>query len=93
MRLNFTKKMRESGFWDDGKWKEYNDEGKSFEDVISDFLDEKLEFRFDCSYDISVEQAFESPGVDIYAIAISLAYCSNKEDVFSDSLLFITYSC
>ncbi len=89
----FENEMDKAGFWDGDRWNEYNEKGETFEDIASDVMSN---YDSECmwDYDVTHEQVFDSPGMNIYATAISIAFYSNEEnEVLSYSLLYTTYWC
>lgn len=88
----FEDEMEKAGFWDGDKWNEHNEEGEAFEDKVSEVL---MSYETDGLYDwdITYEQTFESPEMDVYVTAISVAFYSEKNMLSTYSLLYTTYSC
>lgn len=89
----FENEMDKAGFWDGDRWNEYNERGEAFENIASDVMSN---YDTECmwDWDITSEQVFESPGMDIFVTAISFAiYLDGKNEVLSYSLLYTTYSC
>lgn len=94
--INFRKwfedEMEKLGFWYGASWNECNEKGEAFENKIPEVL---MTYETDKIYslDITHEQAFESPGMDIYATSISIAFYSKETMLSTYSLLYITYRC
>lgn len=88
----FEDKMEKEGFWDGGRWSEYNEKLEAFEDKVSEVL---MSYETDGFYDwdITHEQTFESPGMNVYATAISVAFYSEENMLSTYSLLYTTYWC
>lgn len=88
----FENEMEKSGFWDGDRWNEYNEKGEAFENIASDVMSD---YNSECEWDwdITHEQIFESPGMDIYATAISVAFYSEENMLSTYSLLYTTYWC
>ena len=88
----FENEMEKEGFWDGDRWNEYNEKGEAFEDIASDVMSD---YNSECEWDWDIvhEHTFESPGMDIYAIAISVAFYSEKNMLSTYSLLYTTYCC
>ena len=89
----FENEMEKSGFWYGASWNEYNERREAFENIASDVMS-NFDSEYMWDYDIKHEQVFESPGMNIYATAISIAFYSSEEnEVLSYSLLYTTYWC
>ena len=88
----FEDKMEKEGFWDGDRWNEYNEKGEAFEDIASDVMSD---YNSECEWDWDIvhEHMFESPGIGIYATAISVAFYSEKSMLSTYSLLYTTYCC
>lgn len=88
----FEDEMEKAGFWDGDKWNEYNKKGEAFENKVSEVL---MSYETDGFYDwdITHEQTFDSPGMNIYATAISVAFYSEENMLSTYSLLYTTYYC
>lgn len=83
------------GFWRDGDdcWKEINENGESFEDVISEvgkeYIPEDNE-KFD--FEVECDHVFDSPGCDIYTVAIAFATTTNNQtEPIAECILYTTY--
>ena len=89
------KMLIKRGFWRDGDdcWKEINENGESFEDVISEVGKEYIpedneKFDFEVEYD----HVFDSPGCDIYTVAIAFATITNNQtEPIAECILYTTY--
>lgn len=89
------KMLIKRGFFDDKEdyWKEINGNGEQFEDVVAEVgkeytpeNGEKFDFEVECDY------VFESPGCDIYAVAIAFATTTNNQtELKADCILYTTY--
>lgn len=88
----FEDEMEKAGFWDGDKWNERNKKGEVFEDKVSEVL---MSYETDDFYDwdITHEQTFDSPGMNVYATAISVAFYSEENMLSTYSLLYTTYWC
>lgn len=88
----FENEMEKSGFWDGDRWNEYNERGEAFKDIVSDVMSD---YNSECEWDWDIvrEQTFESPGMNVYATAISVAFYSEKNMLSTYSLLYTTYWC
>ena len=83
------------GFFNDKEdcWKEVNENDERFEDVIleigKEYIpedNEKFDFKVECDY------VFESPGCDIYAVAIAFATTvNNQTEPIAECILYTTY--
>ena len=83
------------GFFDDKEdcWKEINENDERFENVVAEVGkeyisedNEKFDFEVECDY------VFESPGCDIYAVAIAFAITtSNQTKPIVECILYTTY--
>ena len=83
------------GFIDDKEnyWKEVNENDEGFEDVVTEIGKEyipedgeKFDFKVECDY------VFESPGCDIYAVAIAFATTiNNQTEPIAECILYTTY--
>lgn len=85
--------LEKMGFWNDENdcWKYSNDEDVTFEtaleNLLNDYEDEAI------NYDITSEQVFDSPGLDIYCYAVSVATPFGATFARSQALLFTVYVC
>ena len=97
--MNFAdyleKMLIKRGFWSKGNdcWEEINENGESFEDVISEvgkeYIPEDGE-RFD--FEVKCDQVFDSSGCDIYAVAIAFATTTNNQTKpIVECILYTTY--
>lgn len=88
----FEDEMEKAGFWDGDKWNEYNEKREAFEDKVPEVL---MSYETDGFYDwdITHKQTFESPGMNVYATAISVAFYSEENMLSTYSLLYTTYWC
>lgn len=89
------KMLIKRGFWSEGDdcWKEINENDESFEDVISEvgkeYIPEDNE-KFD--FEVECDHVFDSPGVDIYAVAVAYAFTvNNGAEPVAQSILYTTY--
>ena len=83
------------GFWSDANscWKEINENDERFEDVIAEVgqeynpeENEKFDFEVECDH------VYDSPGVDIFVVAIAYAYIVNGEaKPVAQSIMYTTY--
>ena len=70
------------GFWSDADecWKEINENDERFENVIAEvgqkYIPEDNE-KFD--FEVECDHVYDSPGVDIYAVAVAYAFTLNNE--------------
>lgn len=83
------------GFWSDVDdcWKEINENDERFEDVVAEvgqkYIPEDNE-KFD--FEIECDHVFDSPGVDIYAVAVAYAFTvNNGAEPVAQSILYTTY--
>ena len=89
------KMLIKRGFFDDKEdyWKEINENGEQFENVVAEVGkeytpedNEKFDFKVECDY------VFESPGCDIYAVAVAFATTTNNQtELKADCILYTTY--
>ena len=85
--------LEKMGFWNDGNdcWKYSNNEDVTFEttleNLLNDYEDEAI------NYDITSEQVFDSPGLDIYCYAVSIATPFSTTFARSQALLFTVCIC
>ena len=84
------------GFWDDKEdcWEEINKNGEQFEDVIAEvgkeYIPEDNE-KFD--FEVECDHVFDSPGCDIYAVAVAFATTTNNQTKpIAECILYTTYS-
>lgn len=83
--------LEKMGFWNNENdcWKYSNNEDITFEtaleNLLNDYEDEAI------NYDITSEQVFDSPGLDIYCYAVSIAIPFNVTFAYSQALLFTVY--
>ena len=89
------KMLIKKGFWSKRNdcWEEINENGESFEDVISEvgkkYIPEDGE-RFD--FEVECDQVFDSSGCDIYAVAIAFATTTNNQtEPIAECILYTTY--
>lgn len=83
------------GFFNDKEdcWKEVNENDERFENVILEIEKEcipedgeKFDFKVECDY------VFESPGCDIYAVAVAFATTvNNQTEPIAECILYTTY--
>lgn len=83
------------GFLDDKEdcWKEINENDECFEDVVAEvgkeYIPEGGE-KFD--FEVECDHVFDSPGCDIYAVAIAFATTTNNQtEPIVDCILYTTY--
>lgn len=79
------------GFWSDVDdcWKEINENDERFEDVGQKYIPEGNE-KFD--FEVECDHVFDSPGVDIYAVAVAYAFTvNNGAEPVAQSILYTTY--
>lgn len=89
------KMLIKKGFWreKDDCWKEINENDERFEDVAAEVgkeyipeNGEKFDFNVECDY------VFESPGCDIYAVAVAFATTTNNQTKpIVECILYTTY--
>lgn len=89
------KMLIKKGFFDDKEdyWKETNENDERFEDVVAEVgkeyipeNGEKFDFKVECDY------VFESPGCDIYTVAIAFATTTNNQTKpIAECILYTTY--
>lgn len=84
------------GFWSDVDecWKEINENDEQFEDVIAEvgqkYIPEDNEKKFD--FEVECNHVFDSPGCDIYAVAVAYAFTvNNGTEPVAQSILYATY--
>lgn len=83
------------GFWSDTNdyWKEINENNEQFEDVVAEVGqkyisedNEKFDFEVECNH------VFDSPGCDIYAVAVAFAMTvNNQTEPIAECILYTTY--
>ena len=83
------------GFWSDADdcWKEINENDERFENVIAEvgqkYIPEDNE-KFD--FEVECDHVYDSPGVDIFVVAIAYAYIVNGEaKPVAQSIMYTTY--
>lgn len=83
------------GFWSDvdSCWKEINKNDERFEDVVAEvgqkYIPEDNE-KFD--FEVECDHVFDSPGCDIYAVAVAFATIENNQtEPIVQSILYTTY--
>lgn len=83
------------GFWSDADdcWKEINENDERFENVAAEvgkeYIPEDNE-KFD--YEVECDHVFDSPGCDIYAIAVAFATTVNSQTKpIAECILYTTY--
>ena len=79
------------GFWSDVDdcWKEINENDERFEDVGQKYIPEGNE-KFD--FEVECDHVFDSPGCDIYAVAVAFATTvNNQTEPIADCILYATY--
>lgn len=82
------------GFWNDADdcWKEINENDELFENVIVEvgqkYIPEDNE-KFD--FEVESDHVFESPGCDIYAVAVAYAFTINHTEPIAECILYTTY--
>lgn len=81
------------GFWNDENdyWKYSNDEDMMFQSALEELLDAYDEEEI--NYDITSEQVFDSPGLDIICYAVSIATPFSGSFARAQALLFTVYVC
>lgn len=84
------KMLIKRGFWSEG---EINENGESFEDVISEigkeYIPEDGE-KFD--FEVECDHVFDSPGCDIYAVAVAFATTTDHQtEPIAECILYTTY--
>lgn len=93
------KELETKGFWDEDEscWKEINENDECFEDAIAEIC-ERYEpeggMRYD--FDIDCDHVFESPGHDIFVVALAYAYTfafsiKNGAEPKANSVLYTTH--
>ena len=80
--------LEEDGFWDSEKenYMEMNENCKYLSKAVSDFLEKNPE-RKNYEFSVSSECIFESPGLEVYATSIALAYYDNKNLIVESMIL------
>lgn len=83
------------GFWSDADecWKEINENDERFENVIAEvgqkYIPEDNE-KFD--FEVECDHVFDSPGCDIYAVAVAFATTENNQtEPIAECILYTTY--
>lgn len=89
------KELEAKGFWNESKecWKEINENDERLEDAIEEIC-EKYEpeegKRYD--FDIDCDQVYESPGLDIFVVAVAYAFTiNNGAEPMANSVLYTAY--
>lgn len=73
----------------DDCWKEINENDERFEEVGQKYIPEDNE-KFD--FEVECDHVFDSPGVDIYAVAVAYAFTvNNGAEPVAQSILYTTY--
>ena len=89
------KMLIKKGFWSKGNecWNEINENGESFEDVISEVGKEYIpEDGETFDFEVECDHVFESPGCGIYAVAIAFATTiNNQTKSIVECILYTTY--
>lgn len=85
--------LEKMGFWNEKNdcWKYSNDEDITFETALENLLNDYEGEAI--NYDITSEQVFDSPGLDIYCYAVSIATPFSTKIAHSQALLFTVYVC
>ena len=94
--MDYLEKMLiKRGFLNDKEdcWKEINENDESFEDVVAEvgkeYIPEDGE-KFD--FEVECDHVFDSPGCDIYAVAIAFVTTANNQtEPIVDCILYTTY--
>lgn len=94
--MDYLEKMLiKRGFLNDKEdcWKEINENDESFEDVVvevgKEYIPENGE-KFD--FEVECDHVFDSPGCDIYAVAIAFVTTANNQtEPIVDCILYTTY--
>lgn len=88
-------KLEKMGFWNNENdcWKYSNDEDVTFETALKNLLNDYDYENEAINYDITSEQVFDSPGLDIYCYAVSVAIPFDVTFARSQVLLFTVYIC
>ena len=83
------------GFFDDkeDRWKETNENDERFENVVAEvgkeYIPEDNE-KFD--FEVECDHVFDSPGYDIYAVAVAFATTTNNQTKpIAECILYTTY--
>ena len=89
------KELEAKGFWSESNecWKEINENDERLEDAIEEIC-ERYEpeegKRYD--FDIDCEHVYESPGLDIFAVAVAYAFTvNNGAESMANSVLYTAY--
>lgn len=89
------KELEAKGFWNESNecWKEINENDERLENAIEEIC-ERYEpeegKRYD--FDIDCEHVYESPGLDIFVVAIAYAFTINNEaEPKANSVLYTAY--
>lgn len=89
------KELEAKGFWNESKecWKEINEKDERFEDAIEEICERyKPEEGKRYDFDIDCEQVYESPGLDIFIVAVAYAFTINNEtEPMANSVLYTAY--
>lgn len=94
--MDYLEKMLiKRGFLNDKEdcWKEINKNDELFEDVVvevgKEYIPENGE-KFD--FEVECDHVFDSPGCDIYAVAIAFVTTANNQtEPIVDCILYTTY--
>lgn len=89
------KELKAKGFWSESDecWKEINENDEQFEDAIAEIC-ERYEpeegKRYD--FDVDCEHVYESPGLDIFVVAVAYAFTiNNGAEPMANSVLYTAY--
>lgn len=89
------KELEAKGFWNESDecWKEINEKDERFEDAIEEIC-ERYEpeggKRYD--FDIDCEHVYESPGLDIFVVAVAYTFTiNNGVEPMANSVLYTAY--
>ena len=89
------KELEAKGFWSESNecWKEINENDERLENAIEEIC-ERYEpeegKRYD--FDIDCEHVYESPGLDIFVVAVAYAFTINNEaEPKANSVLYTAY--
>lgn len=89
------KMLIKRGFFNDKEdyWEETNETGERFEDVIAEVGKEYiLEDGKKFDFEVECDHVFDSPGCDIYAVAIAFATTANNQtEPIAECILYTTY--
>lgn len=93
INLWLEEELKKMGFWNDENncWKYSNNNDITLETALENLLNDYEDRPI--NYDIISEQVFDSPGLDIYCYAVSIAIPFAIDYARSQALLFTVYRC